>query len=92
MSRAAEIHTSARRQKGVRAVDLKIPLLRQWQHELATRSAAAAPHRREPRFLVTFGQAANDPFGRALIRVSFTRVSARFAWPSAELLEGRYWT
>ena len=27
-------------------------------------------------------------FGRTLIRVSFTRVSARFAWPSADLLKG----
>jgi len=33
MSRAAEIRTCARRQNGVRAVDLKKPLLRQWQHE-----------------------------------------------------------
>jgi len=33
MSRAAKIRTYARRQNGVRAADLKIPLLRQWQHE-----------------------------------------------------------
>ncbi|MGA8968976.1 MAG: hypothetical protein WB499_07120, partial [Pseudolabrys sp.] len=56
--------------------------------KLATRSAAAAPYRREPRFLDAHGQVAGDPYGRALIRVSFTRVSARFAWPSADLLEG----
>jgi hypothetical protein len=34
MSRAAEVRTCARRLNGgVRAVDLKMPLLRQWQHE-----------------------------------------------------------
>jgi len=56
--------------------------------KLATRSTAVAPRRREPRFLVAYGQVANGPCGRALIRVSFTRVSARFAWPSAYLLGG----
>jgi len=34
MSRVAEIRTCAHRHNGgVRAVDLKMPLLRQWQHE-----------------------------------------------------------
>src|SRR5262249_62271104 len=49
--------------------------------KLATRSAAVAPHRREPRFFITYGQSERH-LGRALIRMSFTRVSARFAWPA----------
>jgi hypothetical protein len=55
--------------------------------KLTTRSAAVAPRRREPRFLKAYGQV-RAASRRALIRVSFTRVSARFAWPSADLLKG----
>jgi hypothetical protein len=56
--------------------------------KLATRSAAAAPYRRRRGFSSLTVFKANGPFGRALIRMSFTRVSARFAVRSPGFLEG----
>jgi hypothetical protein len=56
--------------------------------KLATRSAAAALFEAPPRFLVAHGLVANGRLGRALIRKSFTRVSARFAVRSPGFLEG----
>jgi hypothetical protein len=41
-----------------------------------------------PRFLVADGLNANGQLGRALIRMSFTRVSARFAVRPPGFLEG----
>ena len=54
----------------------------------ATRSAAAAPIEAPPRFLIAHGLDANSQCGQTLFRMSFTRVSARFAVRSPDLLEG----
>jgi hypothetical protein len=56
--------------------------------KLATRTAAAAPYRRRRGFSSLTVFTANDPCGRALIRMSFTRVSARFAVRPPGFLEG----
>jgi hypothetical protein len=56
--------------------------------KLATRSAAAAPYRRRRGFSSLTVFTANGRTGRALIRKSFTRVSARFAVRSPGFLEG----
>jgi len=40
----AKIHSKTRHHEAfAKAVDLELPLLRTWQHKIATRSAAAAP-------------------------------------------------
>ena len=87
--RVAEDNACAHRHGGgAWAIDLKIPLLRQWQHEtcdpLALRSRLIGANRG---FSILTARCERR-YRRALIRVSFTRVSARFAWPSAVLLEG----
>jgi hypothetical protein len=56
--------------------------------KLATRSAAAALLKAPPRFVIAHGLNANGRLDRALIRLSFTRVSARFAVRSPGFLEG----
>ncbi|HET7913026.1 MAG TPA: hypothetical protein VFL49_13410, partial [Pseudolabrys sp.] len=89
--RAAKVDTIARRQDGgAWAEDLKIPLLRQWQHETCDPYRCGRALRREPRFLIAHSQVANGCKPRA-DPGAFTRVSARFTWPSADLLGGRYW-
>src|SRR4029077_3281263 len=87
--RVAEDNACAHRHSGgAWAIDLKIPLLRQWQHEtcdpLALRSRPIGANRG---FSILTARCERR-YRRALIRVSFTRVSARVAWPSAVLLEG----
>jgi hypothetical protein len=57
--------------------------------KLATRSAAAAPYYWRSRgFSLLTVFTANGPRDRALIRMSFTRVSARFAVRPPGFLEG----
>jgi hypothetical protein len=57
--------------------------------KLTTRSAAAAQLKKRRRgFSMLTVFKANDPFGRTLIRKSFTRVSARFAVRPPGFLEG----
>jgi len=69
------------------AMDPNLPLLH-LQHECATRGATAAPIEAPPRFLVAYGQITSGQRSRALIRMSFTRVSARFAVRPPGFLEG----
>jgi len=82
--RVGKPHASAHRScDGAWAINLKIPLLRQWQHETCdpSRCGRASQARTEVFHRLRLGRERH--FDRALIRVSFTRVSARFAWPSA---------
>jgi hypothetical protein len=84
-----EVRPKTRRHdKFAKAVDLDLPLLHRLQHENSTRGATAALFKALPRFLVTGGQMRTAIHGRALVRLSFTRVSARFAVRSPGFLEG----
>jgi hypothetical protein len=72
-----------------RAADLELPLLRRWQHKIATRSAVAALFvERKPRFLDAGGLVANGIPPRALIRVSIHKGFGLTTVPFAGLLEG----
>jgi len=86
-------HSEMRRHESfARAVGLELPLLQHWQHKTATCSAAAALHEAQPRFLSLTVGIANSHHGQTLIRVSFTRDSARFAVRSPTSSRGRSWT
>jgi len=50
-------------------MNLKIPLLRQWQHETCDPYHCGRALKREPRFIVAHSQGANGFACRALIRV-----------------------
>lgn len=87
--RVAEDNACAHRHGGgAWAIDLKIPLLRQWQHETCDPLALRSRPMGANRGFSILTASCERRYRRALIRVSFTRVSARFAWPSAVLLEG----
>src|SRR6185295_5373599 len=88
--RVAKAHTTARRHDGgAWVMNLKIPLLRQWQHETCDPYRCGRALGREPRFLDADGHGANGFVRRALIRVP-SQGFRHFAWPSADLLGGRY--
>jgi hypothetical protein len=63
-------------------------LLRIRQHEIATRGAVAAPIEAQAQVSRRWRLKTRAARGRALIRLSFTRASARFARPSAGLPRG----
>jgi hypothetical protein len=86
------VHKNTRRHDCLAtAVDLDLPLLH-LQHEFATRGATAALSKAPPRFLVAYGQITSGQRSRALIRMSFTRDSARFAVHPPTSSRGRSWT
>src|SRR6478752_9619431 len=86
--RVAKAHTSARRHDGgAWVMNLKIPLLRQWQHETCDPYRCGRALKREPRFIVAHSQGANGFACRALIRVP-SQGFRHFACPSADLLRG----
>jgi len=68
-------------------MNLKIPSLRQWQHETCDPYRCGRALEREPRFLVAHSQGANGFARRALIRVP-SQGFRPFACPSADLLRG----
>jgi len=75
-----EGRSKLRRHDGfAKALVLELPLLHQWQHETATRSAAAALLEvREPRFLVAHGLTRGRPVKAcALIRLSLSLQGSR---------------
>jgi len=84
----AKAHTIARRHNGgAWVMNLKIPLLRQWQHETCDPYHCGRALKREPRFIVAHSQGANGFACRALIRVP-SQGFRHFACPSADLLRG----
>jgi hypothetical protein len=84
----AKAHTNARRHVGgVWVMNLKIPLLRQWQHETCDPYRCGRALERKPRFLIAHSQGANGFARRALIQVP-SQGFRHFACPSADLLRG----
>jgi hypothetical protein len=86
----AKAHSKTRCHDGfARAVVLELPLLQPWQHK-TLRPVALRPRLKaaQPRFLSLTASHERQSYRRTLIRVSFTRVSARFAVRSPDFLEG----
>jgi hypothetical protein len=84
----AKAHANARRHDGgAWVMNLKIPLLRQWQHETCDPYRCGRALERKPRFLIAHSQGANGFARRALIRVP-SQGFRHFACPSADLLRG----
>ena len=85
-------HDKTRRHEAfARAVDLELPLLRLWQHKIATRSATAALQSSAADVSVAHGliAAADMAARRSGCPSQGLRLGCR---PFADLLEGRHWT
>ena len=88
----AKAHTNARRHVGgVWVMNLKIPLLRQWQHETCDPYRCGRALERKPRFLIAHSQGANGFARRALIRCLHKGFGISLVRPPTSF-GGRYWT